>query len=49
MEPISLFSIYATGFIVGGIGIGYYIENYSYLLYERLEQYIEDNFVFKRE
>ena len=45
MEPISLFSIYMSGILVGSVGIGYYVNTLSKRYYQQLEQYIDDNFV----
>jgi len=45
MEPITLLVIYTTGLIIGSVSIGYYIENYSNVLYKKMEVYLDDNFV----
>ena len=45
MEPISLFSIYASGIVIGSVGIGYYVNTLSKRYYHQLEQYLDDNFV----
>lgn len=46
MEPITLFSIYMSGILVGSVGIGYYVNTLSKHYYQQLEQYLDDNFVF---
>jgi len=45
MEPITLFSIYMSGILVGSVGIGYYVNTLSKRYYQQLEQYLDDNFV----
>jgi|TARA_B110000879_G_scaffold210305_1_gene300087 hypothetical protein len=44
MEPITLFAIYTFGLIIGGVGLGYYLESRSKDYYQKLQQYVDDNF-----
>ena len=45
MEPIALFSIYASGIVIASVGIGCYVNTLSKRYYHQLEQYLDDNFV----
>ena len=47
MEPITLFAIYTSGLIVGGVGFGYYLESRSKDYYQKLQQYVDNNFVLR--
>ena len=44
MEPITLFAIYTSGLIIGGVGLRYYLENQSKVYYQKLQKYVDDNF-----
>ena len=47
MEPITLFAIYTFGLIIGGVGFGYYLESRSKDYYQKLQQYVDNNFVLR--
>ena len=47
MEPITLFVIYISGIIVGGGGLGYYLDNRSKDYYQKIQQYVDKKFRFQ--